>query len=67
MNTYEEQRPMDEEEMARIIVVLRRADWVRQLKCPGLFPDEIAVDTQDGKSWRIARPLDFVRLRYLYQ
>jgi hypothetical protein len=62
-----EDLPMDEDEMARIVVILRRAKWVKQVRCPGTKPDEIGVDCRDGKSWCVSRPIHLVRLQYRYQ
>jgi hypothetical protein len=67
VTVIEHRLPMDEEEQARIVSILQRANWVKQIRCPGSKPDEISIDTHDDKSWRIARPLHLVRLQYRYQ
>jgi hypothetical protein len=65
----EHRLPMDKEEQARIVGILqsaKSASWVKEIR-PGSKPDEISIDTHDGKSWRIARPVHLVRLQYRYQ
>ncbi len=64
---FDHRLPLDQNEINRIVAILNGENWVQTVKYPGLQPNEIGVDTKDGKSWRIARPLHLVRLKYHYQ
>lgn len=57
---------MDQDEITRIIAALSHESWVKLVRYPGSKPGEVSVDCTDGKSWRLARPIHLVRLKYQY-
>jgi len=62
-----EEHRLDQAEVTQIMAVLNRESWVQVVKYPGMLEGEIGVETKDGKEWRIAKPLDLVRLKYHYR
>ena len=63
----EHRLPMTQDEITQIIALLAHERWVKLVRYPGQTNQEIAVDCHDGRSWRIAQPLHFVRLKYQYR
>ncbi len=67
LSLIEHRLPMDQDEITQIVAILSQENWVKLVRYSGTKPNEIAVDCHDGTSWRIEKPLHFVRLKYQYR
>ena len=58
---------MDHDEISRLLALLSRQIWVKKATYPGTkLAHSISIECKDGKFWRIAQPIHFVRLKRQY-
>ena len=58
---------MDQDEISRLLELLSKQTWVKKATYPGTkLANSISIECQDGKLWRIVRPIHFVRLKRQY-
>ena len=58
---------MDHDEISRLLELLSKQTWVKKASYPGVkVANSISIECHDGKFWRIAQPIHYVRLKRQY-